>query len=175
MLELKKTLKILCIQKRRKKIRGKRVAKKHNRSKKSLSESENLSKEKWKAPVKKPNKNEKKKMLGIALQCLVVTCMQNHVYKFKGNRILQLSGGSTGLDLTNELADLYMVWWDTEFQSLLELVNIHLHLYTRFKDDVGLIADDLPFGSIFLDKKVMIDENLKRKQIEQIACNKLDA
>ena len=105
--------------------------------------------------------------MGVALQCLVVTCMKNHVYRFKGQRILQLSGGSTGLDLTNELADLYMVWWDSEFQSLLETVNISLHLYTRFKDDVGLIADDVTFGSIFLDKKLLFDENLKNDQIKE--------
>ena len=85
------------------------------------------------------------------------------------------------MDLTNELADLYMVWWDTEFLSILETVNIPLHLYTRFKDDVGLIADDVPFGSIFLDKKLLFDENLKNDQIrenlskEQVTMNLLNS
>ena len=36
--------------------------------------------------------------------------MKNHVYQYNNQKRLQKEGGATGLNLTGELGDLYLVW-----------------------------------------------------------------
>ena len=76
--------------------------------------------------------------------------MKSHLYQFKGKVRLQRNGGPTGLDLTGELADLFMLWWDQEFLAILEKLSIDTDVYTRFKDDIDLVCDALPSGGKYI-------------------------
>ena len=97
----------------------------------------------WDKPKKSPNQTVVRKMIGSALEILILTVMGSHMYQFNGEFRLQLTGGATGLQLTGELADLIMLWWDEEFLSLLKDLSVDVGLYTRFKDDIGIIAEAL--------------------------------
>ena len=72
--------------------------------------------------------------------------MRGHLYQFKGKFRLQKVGGATGLDLTGDLADLIMIWWDEQFLKILETLSVDVGLYKRFKDDINLILGVIPGG-----------------------------
>ena len=58
--------------------------------------------------------------MGIAIENLIVTSMKNHIYSFNGVKRIQCKGAATGLDETGDLADLFMLWWDSTFLKLVE-------------------------------------------------------
>ena len=82
-------------------------------------------------------------MVGSALEILILTVMESHMYQFNGQFRLQLKGGATGLELTGELADLIMLWWDEEFLNQLKNLSVEVGLYTRFKDDISVFIEAL--------------------------------
>ena len=53
----------------------------------------------------------------------------------------QTSGGSIGLDLTGVISDIYMCHWDEVLLEKLEIHDIIVHLYKRYKDDVNLAME----------------------------------
>ena len=132
--------------KEKKKI-AKKISKKANRSKSLVvrniekKKKVEIEEENWLRPKKLPNSTEAKRMLGIALELLIVTCMSNHMYKFNGERRLQDGEGPTGLDLTGLVADIYMLWWDDQYIEKLTELGFVSDLYTRFKDDVNVISE----------------------------------
>ena len=71
---------------------------------------------------------------------MILACMKSHLYQFKGKVRLQKNGGPTGLDLTGELADLFMLWWDQEFLDILEKLSIETDVYARFKENIDLVG-----------------------------------
>ena len=83
----------------------------------------------WVKPKRNPNVNEVKILLGLALESLILTCMQNHIYQFNGQYRIQKKGGPTGLDLTGLVADVFMLWWDRQFMKILEDLKIPLDIY----------------------------------------------
>jgi len=91
-------------------------------------------------------------MIGAALETLIISVMTSHIYEFKIVKRLQLTEGATGLNLTGELADLIMLWWDMEFMKILSTLSIEVDLYGRFKDDGNLIVDEIPVGTIWNEK-----------------------
>ena len=80
--------------KRRKKMR-KKISRKANRTKsfrerKSQKQTRKQKEDElWQKPEKQPFIFETKKLIGIALELLILTCMTNHLYKFNGQRRLQ--------------------------------------------------------------------------------------
>ena len=70
--------------------------------------------------------------------------MKSHIYSFKGVKRMQCKGSSTGLDVTGELADLFMLWWDSMFLKIVKKCNLELDIYTRFKDDTGITDEQNP-------------------------------
>ena len=103
----------------------------------------------WAKPKRNPNENEVKILLGLALESLIVACMENHIYQFNGHYRIQKRGGPTGLDLTGLVADVFMLWWDRQFVNILEKLKISLDIYGRFKDDCNILSDPLPKGAWF--------------------------
>ena len=49
----------------------------------------------------------------------------------------------TGLDVTGEVSDVYMLWWDETFLELLKSVDVEMDVFARFKDDINNILDEL--------------------------------
>ena len=145
----------------------KKEAHKQNKNNKNKNENKNNKKQnkkikktkqqmfddKWARPVRKPSPIEKIKLLGIALERLIIVSMKNHIYTFKGTNRIQKNGGATGLDETGELGDVFMLWWDKMFVKLLKRCEIVLDLFVRFKDDLNIITDKI------------VDENEEIKNI----------
>ena len=97
----------------------------------------------WDKPKKYPNQHILRKLVGSALEILILTVFGSHMYQFNGQFRLQLDGGATGLELTGELADLIMLWWDEEFLNQLKNLSVEVGLYTRFKDDICVFVEAL--------------------------------
>ena len=69
----------------------------------------------WKKPERKPTGIEENKMFGKALELMLTTCMDNHLYQFNNEVRIQSKGGPIGLRLTGEIADCMMIDWDKTF------------------------------------------------------------
>ena len=103
-------------------------------------------------PKKKPNAEVKRKMFGLAFEKLINISMKNHIYSFKSVYRVQEDSGSTGLDLTGEVSDLFMLWWDAQFSKALESLLVKSDLSLRFKDDINIIADKIPLAHSLIHK-----------------------
>ena len=53
-------------------------------------------------------------MIAKALEAGINVVMRTHVYKFAGETRAQTKGGAIGLELTGEIAGVFMAWWDRE-------------------------------------------------------------
>ena len=125
-------------------------------------------KEKFNPPKRKPTKEEERKMIGKAMEVLIISCMKNHVYKF-GNKIRKQSdGGPIGLALTGEIADCFMIRWDKKFLQKCRDVGIKLTTYSRFKDDTFVAAVSLENGTKFVDGNLIIDEEKKAEDEDKV-------
>ena len=76
-------------------------------------------------------------------------------------------GGSTGLELTGELADLIMLWWDEDFLGQLKNLSVEIGLYTHFKDDFTVKLKNS--GYSVKDRKEII---VNAKKIFQLQCER---
>ena len=68
----------------------------------------------WTKPKRKPTLDEERKLFGKALEIMLVTCMDNHVYQFDDKIRVQEKGGPIGLKLTGEIFDCIMIDWDKQ-------------------------------------------------------------
>ena len=100
-------------------------------------------------------------MFGKALEVMLVTCMDNHIYQFENKIRIQSHGGPIGLKLTGEIADCLMIDWDKKLLAKLKSFQMIPNLYTRFKDDIEIAIESLEKGSILIDDKIVVDENKK--------------
>ena len=104
-------------------------------------------------------------MMGKVLEMLIVAGMTNHVYRFNNKIRVQIDGGPTGLSLTGEVADCFMVDQDTKFLEKLETYNLKPLLYTRFKDDILITIRKLENGTKLEEGKLKID--MKKKEEDE--------
>ena len=63
----------------------------------------------WLKPRRNPTTTEQRKLFGRALELMLITCMNNHVYHFNNKFRIQKQGGPIGLKLTGEIADCLML------------------------------------------------------------------
>ena len=118
----------------------------------------------WIKPKRNPNSQEQRKMFGKALEIMLTSCMNNHIYLFENNTRIQKQGGPIGLKLTGEIADCLMIDWDQQLLRKLKEYEITPELYTRFKDDIEIAMDSLEKGCKLVDGKIIVDENKKTKK-----------
>ena len=114
--------------------------------------------DKFEPPSRKPNKNEERRMLGKVIEMLIIAGMTNHVYRFNNQIRIQVNGGPTGLSLTGQVADCFMIDWDAKYLKTLEKYGIVPALYSRFKDDILLATKRLKNGSKIVKGNLIIDE-----------------
>ena len=110
----------------------------------------------WVPAKKEPGKTEKRKMLMYGLRIAMLFIMKNHIYSFSGEYWKQSRGGPIGLDLTGAIAQIFMIWWDTEFK---ERVRTQLHEVTmlkRYVDDINTALPPAPPGSRYVQGKVVV-------------------
>ena len=84
-------------------------------------------------PPKHTNPSEitTKKMIAKALEAGIKAVMKTHVYKFAGETRVQKQGGAIGLELTGEIAGVFMAWWDKKMKNELEEESVRFVAYKR--------------------------------------------
>ena len=68
----------------------------------------------WEEPEREPNEVEKRIMIKESLKIALGMIMNNHTYKFEEVIRKQKEGGAIGIDLTGEMARIFMCWWDRQ-------------------------------------------------------------
>ena len=86
--------------------------------------------EAWIEPEEQPDESTEKKMISIALKVAIKFIMKNHIYKVNDQIKRQKKGGAIGLELTGDIAQIYMVWWDIQMKKKLYENNIILLVLT---------------------------------------------
>ena len=95
----------------------------------------------WIEPEQEADANTTKKMLSIALKIAIIFIMKNHIYSINGKIKKQTKGGPIGLELTGDIAQIYMCWWDKEMKRRLMENHIVLLIYIRYVDDINFVID----------------------------------
>ena len=95
----------------------------------------------WLKPEHPPDPEKQRIMLKESLKIVLTTLMKNHIYDFKKEMRLQKEGGAIGMDITGELAKVFMTWWDKKMIQKLSEENIHPVLYKRYVDDINIAVD----------------------------------
>ena len=139
----------------------------------------------WKFLTLEPNKKQIKAMFAKAISVAVEVSMNNHLYKFNNETRLQTEGGSIGVDLTGELAEMQMLIWGNTLKQRLESMSVKNDFQQRLVDDITLVPTVIPKGWKVLDDRLVfsrdqeeVDEDIPddvrtMKIIQQIA-NEID-
>ena len=88
-----------------------------------------------------PDKQTTKKMLAKAIETGIKAVMKTHVYKFAGEIKSQNQGGAIGLELTGEIAGVFMGWWDKEMKKRMSDENVNVLVYKRYVDDINMVIE----------------------------------
>ena len=108
-------------------------------------------------PKRNPTKKEERTLFGKALEIMIVTCMDNHIYQFGNKTRIQSQGGPTGLKLTGEIADCIMIDWDKKLLTELKEYKLLPEVYTRFKDDIQIVIESIAKGCRLEDGKIVVE------------------
>ena len=105
------------------------------------------------APPNKSHIELNNDQINILLGCLsassVKAVLQNHYFTLGGKIYKQSDGGSIGLDMTVELAAIYMLMWDLAYLTKLKNMGIKISLYSRYVDDIVLVCREFEPGWYF--------------------------
>ena len=98
-------------------------------------------------------------MVILALTHAVRKVFQTHIHRYNGRHHIQGDRGPIGHIITGEVARVIMIWFDQEFVKLTKILKVELVLYSRYIDDVDLVAKKLR-QSMRFDKEnmIMIDD-----------------
>ena len=80
-------------------------------------------------------------MLAKALEIGINAVMGSHVYKFSGKIKAQKQGGAIGLELTGEIAGVFMSWWDKQMKKRMSEKNVEVVMYKRYVDDINMVVE----------------------------------
>ena len=80
-------------------------------------------------------------MVAKALEAGINVVMRTHVYKFAGETRAQTKGGAIGLELTGEIAGVFMAWWDREMRKKMQDESVKVVVYKRYVDDINMIVE----------------------------------
>ena len=94
----------------------------------------------WNPPETLPNDKEARIMLAEAIYIGIKFTMSNHIYCFDDKIKKQAKGGPIGLELTGEVAMIFMTWWDKQFKMKLRDNDVKVYAYQRYVDDIDLIV-----------------------------------
>ena len=91
----------------------------------------------WIRPTRKPGEEAQKVVTREGLNIVITVIIKNHVYNFNGELRKQKEGGAIGMDITGEIAKIFMTWRDKQLLRLNKL-NINPFLYKRYVDDISI-------------------------------------
>ena len=98
--------------------------------------------EQWNEAEEIPDEHTKKKMLATAIKTVIKFIMENHIYEFDNKLMKQSKGGPIGLEVTGEIASIYMAWWDKELIKRMKENDMNMHIYKRYIDDINVAVED---------------------------------
>ena len=94
----------------------------------------------WNKPVSKPNEEQQRKMMTIALGAAMKTTLKNHIFVFNGEIRKQSKGGAIGVKAAGDIAGLFMIWWDRKFNERVREEGLQIKLYIRYVDDEPIVC-----------------------------------
>ena len=97
--------------------------------------------EPWIFPDVPPDENTTKRAMAEALKIAIKFIMKNHIYQFGTQTKKQKKGGPIGLELTGDLAGIFMMWWDTELMKRANAQGMNILMYKRYVDDINIIME----------------------------------
>ena len=86
-------------------------------------------------------------MFATALQVALEMVMKNHVYTFDNQVRLQRAGGPIGLELTGNIAQVFMIWWSRELNSRCAILRLEVWLYKCYVDNVNIVCKAIEAGT----------------------------
>ena len=120
----------------------------------------------WVTPREAPDEAKQRVMLTEALKIVLTVIMKNHIYNFNDVMRRQKEGGAIGMDITGELAKVFMVWWDKQVLQKLRGLDMEPGLYKRYVDDVNLAIDQVEEGTTYEDGTLVQNINGEDRDIE---------
>merc|ERR1712020_135636 len=90
-------------------------------------------------------------MFGLMIKMCIKLAMSNHYYTFSGEIRRQGKGGATGNSLTMELSRLFGIWWDQQYLTKLESLEVKVMKYWRYVDDNGNVLKAIDPGVRMVD------------------------
>ena len=84
--------------------------------------------------------------------------MNNHTYNFANSIKRQTKGGPIGLDLTGEIAQVFMIWWNGELRRKLVQIGVVVHMKKCYVDDVNYGLLPTPPGAAYVNGELNIEE-----------------
>ena len=83
----------------------------------------------WSPPTNTEHTEETiKGMLAQAIKIAIKVVMNGHIYKFNGETKQQKEWGAIGLEITGEIAGVFMQWWDKKMNMKLEENGIRIKM-----------------------------------------------
>ena len=99
----------------------------------------------WIRPTRKPGEEAQKVMMREG--------SKNHVYNFNGELRKQKEGGAIGMDITGEIAKIFMTWWDK--QLLLRLNKLYINpFHKRYVDDISIGVQAIEEGYEYVEGRL---------------------
>ena len=102
-----------------------------------------------------------RRMLVEAMRKVLKALLETHTYEFAGVKRRQTKGGAIGMELTGVVAQIFMVWWDRQFISKLEQIDIRLKLHERYVDDTNLSAKQTELGARYDGTNIVVTEETR--------------
>ena len=122
----------------------------------------------WIRPMERPDERSRRVMLREAMVIVLTVIMKNHVYNLNNILRRQKEGGAIGMDITGELAKVFMVWWDKEILKRMRSSAMDPALYKRYVDDINVAIDQVPEGTVYVDGSVVKPQESESTQIDPV-------
>ena len=90
-----------------------------------------------------------------SLKVVLTIIMKNHAYNFNNEIRKQKEGGAIGMDLTGNVANIFMSWWDKELIKRMSALGIKPFLYKRYVDDINMGVESINRNYIYVDGKMV--------------------
>ena len=89
--------------------------------------------------------------------------MNNHTYKFE-DVIRKQEGGAIGIDLTGEMARIFMCWWDRQIIEKMNKLGMKILLYKRYVDNINMVIEYLKGSYKYEEGRIIEKERSKEEE-----------
>ena len=81
------------------------------------------------------------------------------MYRFDNCFRQQQKGGPIRLELTRNIAQVFMIWWDQQLKLRLSNLGLFVAMYKRYIDDINIAAKRVPLGTRYVNGELIKDQN----------------